>query len=138
HRSWLWHSYEDLAVEAARALEHELVKALVLKIDSPGGVASGMGEAHRAIRRMSARAGKPIYAYSDELAASAAYHLASACTEVWLPESGHVGSVGVILCTIDETQALKKAGLAVRYLVTGARKADLHPGQPVTDDVVDV
>jgi ClpP class serine protease len=75
--------------------------------------------------------GKPIVAYVDEMACSAAYCLASACDEMWGPEAMHVGSVGVILCTIDETESLEKAGIKVRYVVSGKRKADLHPGNPV-------
>lgn len=138
HRSWLWHSYEDLVAEIERAQQSAEVEKTIVRIDSPGGVCAGMGECHKAIRAMRARYGKPIYAFADELAASAAYHVASACDELWLPEAAEVGSVGVILCTIDETAALEKAGVAVRYLVSGARKADLHPGQPVTDEVVKV
>lgn len=138
HQHWLWTSYESLVAQMERAMTHESVRAIVLKIDSPGGVAAGMGEAHKAIRAMSKRYGIPVFAYADEMACSAAYHLASACSEVWTSEAGVVGSVGVILCTIDESEALKKQGVAVRYVVTGARKADMHPGNPVTDDVIDV
>jgi len=138
HDSGWWQSYEGLISAIDCALQDPNVQALVLKLDSPGGVAAGMGEAHKAIRRARKTYGKPIYAYADEMACSAAYHLASACDEVWLPEAGQVGSVGVILCTIDESEALKRAGVAVRYVVTGERKADLHPGQPVDDAVLEV
>lgn len=135
---WWWCSYEAIVREIGKALAHPAVRAVALKIDSPGGVAAGMGETHKAIRRMQKATGKPIFAFADEMACSAAYHLASACREVWTTEAGHVGSVGVILCTIDETGALDKAGVKIRYVVSGARKADLHPGQPVTDEVIGV
>lgn len=138
HSHWYWTSFEDIACHIEMALADDAVKVLVLKIDSPGGVAAGMGETHRAIRRLSKAYGKMICAYVDEQACSAAYHVASACSEIWLPEAGVVGSVGVILCTVDETAALDAAGIKVRYVVTGKRKADLHPGQPVTDDVLKV
>jgi ClpP class serine protease len=136
--SWGPHNYEALAREVRAASECASVRGGVLKIDSPGGVAAGMGECHKAIRRIIAETGVPWYAFADEMACSAAYHLASACTEVWTTEAGHVGSVGVILCTIDESKALEKNGIAVRYVVTGARKADMHPGAPITDEVLDV
>lgn len=135
---WWWCSYEAIAREVGAALKHPEVRAVALKIDSPGGVAAGMGETHKALRRLQKETGKPLYAFADEMACSAAYHLGSACKEVWTTEAGHVGSVGVILCTIDETAALEKAGLSVRYVVSGARKADLHPGQPVTDEVLEI
>jgi signal peptide peptidase SppA len=132
----VWHSYEALQREIECAMTHEGdVRAAVLKIDSPGGVAAGMGESHRAIRRLIAKYGIPIYAYIDEMGCSAAYNIASACSEIWTTPEGHVGSIGVILCTIDETKALEKQGVAMDYIVTGKRKADLHPGTAVTSEV---
>jgi ClpP class serine protease len=97
-----------------------------------------MGETHAEIRRLQRVYQKDAVAYLNQMACSAAYHVASACSEIWLPSEGVAGSVGVILCTIDETEALEKAGMRVRYVVTGKRKADLHPGAPVTDDVLAV
>lgn len=136
--SWGPHNYERLVCEVECALSHAEVRAVVLKVDSPGGVAAGMGEAHKALRRLSVEYGKPLFGFADEMACSAAYHLISACREVWTTEAGHLGSIGVILCTVDETARLEKEGVAVRYLVTGKRKADLHPGTPVTDEVAAV
>jgi signal peptide peptidase SppA len=133
-----WANYDDIRAQVEIALRHPEVRALVLKVDSPGGVAAGMGQLHRAIRRLRAEIGKPVIAWVDEMACSAAYSLASACDEIWTPPEAVVGSIGVILCTIDESAALEKAGVAVRYVVTGRRKADLHPGAPVTDEVLKV
>jgi ClpP class serine protease len=117
--AYSWHSYEALAREVECAMVGG-ARAVVLKVDSPGGVAAGMGEAHKALRRLSTKHDVPLYGFSDEMACSAAYHLISACREVWTTPAGHLGSVGVILCTEDITEY----------------KADLHPGQPVTDDVL--
>lgn len=130
-----WHSYESIAVQVEEALKCSACNALVLKIDSPGGVAAGMGENHRAIVRLQAQYKKDCFAFGDELMCSAAYNLGSACKEIWTTPEGHIGSVGVILCTVDETKRLEKEGTAVEYLVTGKRKADMHPGTAITDDV---
>ena len=138
HDHGWWHSYEAIAREAEVALACEQCRAVVFKVDSPGGVAAGMSENHRAIRRLRKQYGKPVYSFVDEMGCSAAYNLASAADEVWTTPEGHVGSVGVILCTIDETKHLEADGVAVRYIVTGERKADLHPGTAITDDVVKV
>lgn len=133
---YAWHSYEALSREAECVMKTAGARALVLKIDSPGGVAAGMGETHKELRRLSAKYGIPIYGFSDEMACSAAYHLISSCREVWTTEAGHVGSIGVILCTRDETKALEKAGIDIRYVVSGKYKADLHPGVEITDDML--
>lgn len=138
HRASWWCSYEDIGAQVQAALAHSAVRALVLKIDSPGGVVAGMGQAHRAIREMRKASGKPIVAWVDELAASAAYNIASACDEIWMPPEAAVGSIGIITCAIDESAKLEKEGVAVRYFVTGRRKADGQPGAPMTDEVAQV
>lgn len=135
HAGYYCHSYEALACEVECAMQHGEVRAVVLKADSPGGVAAGMGEAHKMLRYLSRLYNKPLYGFADEMACSAAYHIVSACREVWTTPAGHVGSIGVILCTVDETKRLEKEGVAVEYLVTGARKADMHPGTAITDAV---
>ncbi len=139
HAGWYWNSYEDLVREIEKSCAHKDVAKTVLRVDSPGGVAAGMPEAHTEIRRIIKAYGKEVIAYVDGgQACSAAYHVASACSEIWMSEGAQVGSIGVILCTIDETEALEKSGLKIRYVVTGKRKADLHPGSPVTDEVLRV
>lgn len=136
--AWWWTSYHAIQREVESALSYAQTRALVLKFDTPGGVCSGMLQCHRELRRLRARHGKPLVAWIDELAASAGYGLASACDEIWMPPEGEVGSIGVILCVVDESKRLEKEGIGVRYIVTGARKADLHPGAPITSEVLRV
>lgn len=132
HASWWWCSYEDTAHEFQEALDDPTCEAIVLRIDSPGGYASGMGETVRSMREAKARAGKPVLAYVDECAASAAYGLATVADEIWLPASGMAGSVGTMLTVYDETKANEKMGLRVEVIVSGAQKADGHPDVPLT------
>jgi ClpP class serine protease len=73
-------------------------------------------------------------AYADELAASAAYALACAAEAIVLPDSGCVGSVGVITTVIDQSAALEQRGLKVHIITSGARKADGHSAVPLEDD----
>lgn len=110
--------------------------AVVLRIDSPGGVVSGLNEAVKSLVDIRKRAGIPMYAYVDELAASAAYAIACACDEIILPRSAICGSVGVISMMMDQVEADKMAGLNVVTITSGARKADGHPHVAVTDAAV--
>jgi len=132
---WLWTSYECLAKQIEEALKCEKVRAIALRFDSPGGVAAGMYEIHRQIRALSAKYGKRIVAHVEQ-ACSAACHLAMACDEVVVSETGQVGAIGVILRTTDTTEKLKKEGVRVRYVTSGAHKADGREGQPVDSAVL--
>ena len=136
HSAWCWDSYDDIEARCRDAFECDDAGAVVLRIDSPGGDASGCFELHKSLQAMRKQYAKPLFAYVGELAASAAYSIASACDEIWLPASGCVGSVGVIGTLMDRTAANKKAGLRVELIVTGSHKGDGHPDKPITDDVM--
>lgn len=160
HMTWCWDSYERIikCVEECMTgrdlfLAHERAnwwredycpldagacvpaQAVILKIDSPGGEAAGTMAAHRALRDMQARYGIPLYCYADDMACSAAYALASGCREIWLPDTGVVGSIGVIATLYDRTAANKKDGLAVELITSGAYKADGHADRKITSGI---
>ena len=109
--------------------------AVVLRIDSPGGEAAGATYAHRKLRQLRAKYKVPLYAYANEMAASAAYELACAADEIWLPDTGTVGSIGVIATLFDRTEQNKRTGFNVELVTSGARKADNHADRVITDEV---
>jgi ClpP class serine protease len=124
-------SGEDCAEEDAQP-----PKAVILCLDSPGGVVSGLNETVKAIRKMSAEANIPTVAYVDEMAASAAFALACSCDEIYLPASGIAGSIGVISTMVDQTVADKAMGLRFVTLTSGARKSDGHPHVAISSDAI--
>jgi signal peptide peptidase SppA len=133
HDEGWWDSYESIKVRAEKAFGSS-AKAVVLKLCSPGGDAAGCYEASRTLRAMSARAGKPLYAYANGLAASAAYALACAAEKIFVPDTGFVGSIGVIKSLYSWAEADRKAGIDVQLVTSGARKSDGNPSVPITDD----
>lgn len=107
--------------------------AIVLRIDSPGGVVSGLNETTERMQAIRKACGIPLYAYVDEMAASAAYELACACTDIFSPPSAIIGSVGVISTMGSRADANEAAGVRIVTLTSGARKSDGHPDVPITD-----
>lgn len=110
-------------------------RAVVLCIDSPGGEAAGSMGCHRRLRALRKRYNCPLYAYANETAASAAYAIASACDEIWLPDTGTVGSIGVIATMFDRTKQNAKSGLLIELITSGEQKADGHADRVLTDDI---
>lgn len=92
-------SVELLAKDFSRALEDPSFDAILLDVDSPGGEASGISELAEIIA--SARDEKRIVAYVGDLAASAAYWLASAASEIVVNRTAAVGSIGVVMAVPD-------------------------------------
>ncbi len=108
--------------------------AIVLRIDSPGGVVSGLTEATARIKRTAGDI--PLVAYVDEMAASAAYCLACACDEIVCPRSAILGSIGVISTMVSQAEQDEAMGLQFVTITSGERKADGHPHHPIEADAV--
>lgn len=132
---WFWDSYDAIRSRAAQALSMTPApKALVMRIDSPGGVVAGCFETARELRSMAERAGVPLVAYVNGQCTSAAYALASAASRIVAPETAIVGSVGVIDALVDARAADAMMGMKVELIASGARKTDGNPHAEITDD----
>ncbi len=99
------------------ALADETVGAILIDIDSPGGSVYGVGELADEIYR--ARAQKPIVAIANSLAASAAYWIGSAASELYVTPSGEVGSIGVWMAHEDWSKNIEEAGVKVTLISAG-------------------
>jgi signal peptide peptidase SppA len=98
-------------------------QAIVLNVDSPGGVVDMVAETADVVFA-ARRAGRPIVAVANTLMASAAYWIASAADEIVVSPSGRVGSIGVLGQHDDMSEMLRKEGVARTILSEGARKAE--------------
>lgn len=128
-----WRGIDNMAKERPQPTP---AKKIVLALDSPGGVVSGLNQTVEKLRRMCGDAGVPLIAFVNEKACSAAYALACACSEIYAPPSAIIGSIGVRSMMCDQTRADKKAGLTYVLIASGARKLDGDPHQPIADDAV--
>ena len=92
-------SISSLALDLRVAADDPKVDAIILNIDSPGGEVTGVQEFADQIAETAKI--KPVVAYVDGNAASAAYWLASAASAIVMPRTGAVGSIGVV-CTVEK------------------------------------
>lgn len=99
-------SISTLARDFSAAINDQAVKSIILNIDSPGGEVAGVEEFAEMI--YSARGRKPIVAYVDGMAASAAYWIASAADEIVAGKTRLLGSIGVIATVPDPTAKTAK------------------------------
>lgn len=127
--------YGRIASRFAAALDDPNVREIMLEIDSPGGEVAGAFDLADGI--YAARGTKPILAVASELAASAAYLIASAADEIVVPRTGYVGSVGVVAAHYDYSKQLEKRGVAVTLLYAGEKKVDGNPFAPLDERVRD-
>lgn len=117
------------------AQANEDVGAILLDIDSPGGEVAGCFDFARKLRGMGeSGGGKPIVAFANEMACSAAYAIACACDAVMTTETGIVGSIGVWTMQVDMTKGLSKNGIEATMIRAGERKARGGPYEVADDE----
>ncbi len=97
------------------------VKALILRINSPGGGVTASHLMHDEIIRFK-ESGKPIIAVMMDLAASGGYFIACACDEIVAQPTTVTGSIGVIMQLFDAAGTMKLIGLSSEAITSGPRK----------------
>ena len=128
-------SYEAIIERVAQALETR-PKAVVLSVDSPGGLVSGMLDTSRTLRAMARTAEIPLLAFVDGASASAAYALTCAADRVFVTPTSIVGSIGVIDALLDVTGANEARGVKISLVTSGERKGDGDPNTPTSEDAL--
>ena len=116
-----------------RYARNSSVKAMVMRINSPGGAIAPSQEIYEEIRNVRARSGKPIVASLDSVAASGGYYIASACDRIVANPGSITGSIGVILQWMETKDLLAWAKLKPETITSGAMKAAGSPYQDLTD-----
>lgn len=122
---------EDLVADLEKARKNDAVKAIVLRINSPGGSAAGSEEVYNEIMRIR-KSGKPVYTSMGDVAASGGYYIASACDKIYADENTLTGSIGVIFQTTDLSGLFSKIGVSPETIKSGQFKDIGSPNRPIT------
>jgi protease IV len=120
----------DLLDEIA---ESKRVKAVILRIDSPGGTTSGAEALYEAIRKIARD--KPVVAVMDTVAASGGYIAAIAADHIVARGNTITGSIGVIFTFPEFSRLLDTLGIKMEEIKSGELKAEPSPYKPVTEKV---
>lgn len=108
------------------------IRAIVLRIDSPGGAVMASDQIWRAVRR--ARDKKPVIASMGNVAASGGYYAAAAATEIWASPSTVTGSIGVFYGKVDLAPLAARFGVGIETDKRGAHAGADSLYRPFTDE----
>ena len=127
-------SAENLIPGIKTAFEDASAKAIVLRINSPGGSPVQAGIINDEIRRLKAlHKDKKVYAVVEETCASGAYYIAVAADEIYADKASVVGSIGVLMDSFGATGLMEKLGVERRLLTAGENKGIGDPFSPLPD-----
>lgn len=119
----------DTVVSSLRAaLKHSDTKAVILRINSPGGSPVQSSYIYNEIIRLRAlNPSTPIYSVISDSGASGAYYIAAATQEIYANGASIVGSIGVTAAQFGFEELLTKIGVERRQFTSGEHKAFLDP-----------
>ncbi len=126
----------SLVTETKRALDQALedvrVKAIVLRIDSPGGEVTASDTIYHAVKAANER--KPVVIYMDSMAASGGYYVACGAKKIVANVNTWTGSIGVIIQSFGYGEAMDKIGLTKRVFRSGVFKDTLSGHRELTPE----
>ncbi len=107
------------------------VKAVVLRINSPGGAVTAAELMHHEVLRFK-KSGKPVVVMMMDVAASGGYYVACAADEIMACHSTVTGSIGVIVQLFEVTGTMQKIGISADAIKSAPMKAAGSPFEPLT------
>jgi len=107
-------------LELAQKDKH--VRAVILKVDSPGGEVLASDEIYRAIQKFQDDTGKPVVAQMGSLAASGGYYVSAPCRWIVANELTLTGSIGVIMSGMNFRGLMDKVGIQPQVYKSGKFK----------------
>lgn len=122
---------DDLIKDLKSHRDNPQVRAVVIRINSPGGVVGPSQELHDALRRLR-QGGKPVVASLGAVAASGGYYVAVAADRIYANPGTLTGSIGVIMQMANLEQLMKKVGVDYVVVKAGQFKDVGNVSRPMT------
>lgn len=119
-------------VQFNQLVQEPSISKIILDIDSPGGLYSGVPEFARDI--FEAREKKPIVAVANPMAASGALWIGAAASKFYVLGSGETGSLGALMVHEDDSQYFGGMGIKFTILRSPEAKADFNSLEPLTEE----
>ncbi len=123
----------DVVAEGLRrAFEAKDSRAVILRINSPGGSPVQAGLINVEMHRLREKyPDKPLYVVIGDMCASGGYYAAVAAERIYADQASIVGSIGVLMNSFGLVEAIEKLGVERRLYTAGEHKAFLDPFSPV-------
>ena len=115
------------------AVTNDNIKAVIIRVNSPGGTVGASQELHAAVQRIK-DAGKPVITSIADLSASGGYYATVGSDRMFANPGSLVGSIGVILGGIEFSDLLVKVGIKYQAITSGKNKDMLSPYTKMSEE----
>ena len=117
-----------------KAAADRSVKAVVLRLDSPGGTVAASDIMYHSLRQFRQKTGKPVVACVLSLGCSGAYYLACGCDAIMAQPSSVTGNIGSVFQTVSVAGTMEKIGIKAVTIKSGELKDIASPLHDLSDD----
>lgn len=124
---------DRIVARVQQAKEDKSVKALVLRIDSPGGSVGASQEIYRALEDFKS-SGKPLLVSMGNVSASGGYYISAPADVIFANPGTITGSIGVIVQHTELKELLEKLGVRTTTIKTGKFKDTLSPFRSLSEE----
>ncbi|EIJ79274.1 signal peptide peptidase SppA, 36K type [Bacillus methanolicus PB1] len=114
--------------------EDKTVKAIIIKVNSPGGGVVESAEIHHKIVEIQKETKKPVYISMGSMAASGGYYISAAADKIYASPETLTGSLGVIMQGVNYAGLAKKYGVDFVTIKSGPYKDIMSPTRKMTDE----
>ncbi len=121
---------ESFAANMKQALDDESVKAILIRVNSPGGSPAASQEMYDEVQKAAMK--KPVIASVADVAASGSYYAISPATEIMAVRASDIGSIGVFAQVPDLQALYAKLGIKMQIVKEGKFKTMGDPSKPLT------
>lgn len=125
---------DEIVRRLNEAAEDPYVKAVVLRINSPGGTVTASEIVYREIEHFREQTRKPVVASLGEVAASGGYYIALAADRIVTEPTCITGSIGVLFPGINVSKGLARIGIFSTTVTSGSNKALGDPLAPINHE----
>lgn len=123
-----------LLQEKLQAARDKRVRAVILRLNTPGGTVTASDAMYREVKRFKQETGKPVVALMMDVTASGGYYLACSADEIVTYPTSVTGSIGVIMQLVTVKGALGKLGIQTEAITSGPNKDIASPFGTLTDE----
>lgn len=116
------------------AAQNSHIKAVVLRVNSGGGVATAGEEMATYVKEFRQETGKPVVVSSASTNASAAYEISSQADCIYVARTTSIGAIGTALQLVDYSELLQMLGISVENITSSSSKDSTYGTRKLTDE----
>lgn len=116
------------------AAQNSHIKAVVLRVNSGGGVATAGEEMATYVKEFRQETGKPVVVSSASTNASAAYEISSQADYIYVARTTSIGAIGTALQLVDYSELLQMLGISVENITSSSSKDSTYGTRKLTDE----